>query len=438
MTFSAAIAQLQQELQNIRYNEAGCRQICIALSDEEDALAWLGAQHCWPQLYMMHRNERAAVAACGEVMHFDDIHQAQAFSRWLPANVQIWGANDFAGELGFLFLPRLMWQRRGKECSLILTLCSETSLSDDILRAQIFLTALRPWQPLPPLSLSLCHRQHHPDKPEWIQLVEQATDAILKGSMEKVVLARATDLQFTSAVSPVSLLAASRAVNQGCYHFLLAFDQHQAFIGSTPERLFLRQQTELFTEALAGTVANPPDNELAEQYAFWLRHDDKNQHENMLVVEDICQRLQSIVSGLALMAPEIIRLRNVQHLRRRIHGQLRQINDALCLSRLQPTAAVAGVPRNRARDFISRYESFPREWYAGTLGYLSRQRSEFSVSLRSAFVHDRCVRLYAGAGIVAGSDAEREWQEIENKAAALASLLYDAAVVDILKKEVQA
>lgn len=80
-------------------------------------------------------------------------------------------------------------------------------------------------------------------------------------------------------------------------------------------------------------------------------------------------------------------------------------------------------PRERARAFIQQHEPFAREWYAGSAGYLSLQQSEFCVSLRSAKISGNVVRLYAGAGIVRGSDPEQEWQEIDNKAAGLRSLL---------------
>ncbi|WP_024552503.1 chorismate-binding protein, partial [Franconibacter helveticus] len=76
-----------------------------------------------------------------------------------------------------------------------------------------------------------------------------------------------------------------------------------------------------------------------------------------------------------------------------------------------------------ARVFIGEHEPFIRGWYAGSAGYLSLQQTEFCVALRSALVTGDTVRLYAGAGIVAGSDPEQEWQEIENKAAGLRTLL---------------
>ncbi|PSD00865.1 hypothetical protein C7D74_19880 [Klebsiella pneumoniae] len=84
---------------------------------------------------------------------------------------------------------------------------------------------------------------------------------------------------------------------------------------------------------------------------------------------------------------------------------------------------LAGVPRRAALAFIQRHEPFSREWYAGSAGYLSLAQSEFCVALRSAKVNHDTLRLYAGAGIVSGSDAQQEWQEIDNKAAGLRSLL---------------
>ncbi|VTM21628.1 Menaquinone-specific isochorismate synthase [Raoultella terrigena] len=152
-------------------------------------------------------------------------------------------------------------------------------------------------------------------------------------------------------------------------------------------------------------------------------HDDKNQRENMLVVEDICQRMQDEVQMLEVLPPQVVRLRNVQHLRRCIWTALNAPDDTRCLHQLQPTAAVAGLPRRAALDFITQNEPFIRGWYAGSAGYLSLAQSEFCVALRSAKVENDTLRLYAGAGIVSGSDPEQEWQEIENKAAGLRSLL---------------
>ncbi|MBN6248471.1 chorismate-binding protein, partial [Escherichia coli] len=78
---------------------------------------------------------------------------------------------------------------------------------------------------------------------------------------------------------------------------------------------------------------------------------------------------------------------------------------------------VCGLPRSIARTFIRQHEHFERRWYAGSAGYLSLPHAEFAVSLRCGELHDDALTLYAGAGVVAGSDPLQEWAEIENKAA---------------------
>ena len=141
-------------------------------------------------------------------------------------------------------------------------------------------------------------------------------------------------------------MASSRRLNLNCYHFFMAFSADTAFLGSSPERLYRRRDTALRTEALAGTVANHPEDHRAWQLGDWLMKDDKNQRENMLVVEDICQRLQGCTQTLDVLPPQVLRLRKVQHLRRCIWTELNQADDTLCLMQLQPLNA-SGMPVQR-------------------------------------------------------------------------------------------
>ena len=426
-SMSIALERLRSQLAQALPATPGLRHFDVSfpLNDAFDPLAWLGVQVCYPQFYWQQRNGDEELSALGAVIHFPSLASASQFLHNHPqqADTRICGLNAFNPEQGSLFLPRLLWRRHAGVATLRLQLWSDTSLQDDARTALAFLDALREARPISPLSVQVLHETHHPQKPEWLRLVQQATDAIAQGNFEKVVLARATDLQFNRPISAVALMAASRAVNLRCYHFCMVFDAHNAFIGSTPERLWRRRGALLRTEALAGTVAGHPDDRQAQRLGEWLLNDDKNQRENMLVVEDICQRLQHHTRTLEVLPAQVVRLRKVQHLRRCIWTELKQADDERCLHVLQPTAAVAGLPRQPAREFIDNNEPFNREWYAGSAGFLSPERSEFCVALRSARIHDDTLRLYAGAGIVSGSDPEQEWQEIENKAAGLRSLL---------------
>ncbi|CCJ85307.1 Menaquinone-specific isochorismate synthase [Cronobacter dublinensis 582] len=136
-------------------------------------------------------------------------------------------------------------------------------------------------------------------------------------------------------------MAASRRANRDCYHFYLAFSAHEAFLGSSPERLWRRQGLALDTEALAGTVENHPDDAQAHERAAWLFGDDKNRRENALVVDDICGRLKPIADDIHTEAPQVVRLRRVQHLRRVIRARLLTPDDTACLRQLQPLYRVS-------------------------------------------------------------------------------------------------
>ena len=395
------------------------------LNDAFDPLAWLGAQVSYPQFYWQQRNGDEELAAFGAVAHFASLSAAQRFlqDRAASCDTRICGLNAFNPELSQLFLPRLLWLRIGGTATLRLNLSSEHSLLEDAQSARDFLQSLCDAKPITAIAAQIESETHLPAKREWLKLIATATHAIAQAEFEKVVLARATDLQFDLPVKAIALMAASRRLNLNCYHFCMVFDAHDAFLGSSPERLWRRRGHHLRTEALAGTVASHGDDKLARRFGEWLMNDDKNQRENMLVVEDICQRLQHHTHALEVLPAQIVRLRKVQHLRRCIWTELKNADDVQCLQLLQPTAAVAGLPRQPARAFILKVEPFDREWYAGSAGYLSSEQSEFCVALRLARVSHSSVRLYAGAGIVSGSEPEEEWQEIENKAAGLRTLL---------------
>lgn len=398
--------------------------IPFALNDAFDPLLWCCHQPHWPQFYWQQRNGDEELAALGAVITFSSLNQAHAFlQRQGRDDLRICGLNAFDPQRGMLILPRLEWRRLGGKATLRLTLCSDTSLNDDARAAREFLRLLTTEQVQTTAIPYLHSEQHFPAYPQWRELIMQATQAIAAGEMDKVVLSRATDLHFAAPLNAGAIMAASRRSNLNCFHYLMAFTSQEAFLGSTPERLWRRRGALLRTEALAGTVASHEDECQAQRLGDWLMSDDKNQRENMLVVEDICQRMQGETRALEVLPPQIVRLRKVQHLRRCIWAALDKPDDARCLHQLQPTAAVAGLPRQAALDFIVHNELFARGWYAGSAGYLSLAQSEFCVSLRSAKVEHNMLRLYAGAGIVSGSDPEQEWQEIENKAAGLRSLL---------------
>ncbi|MBG6045731.1 isochorismate synthase [Proteus mirabilis] len=397
-------------------------------------LSWLAAQTYYPQFYWQHRDESEEVAACGQVKCFNHIRDAHRFlathRHSLHADdVRIWGLNAWdtiipgridkeKGDDAYLFLPRIEI-RRQQQLSIHINLLAE----EDKQSALAFIRSLKNALNIAPLSVKVTSVEHSLTQQQWTDYLNIALEEINQGVFEKVVPARATCLSLDNPLKAIQFMKASRDVNHHCYHYMLAFSPTDAFMGSSPERLYKRDEFVLYTEALAGTVASSDNEQQARAFADWLMNDKKNQHENLVVVDDICQRLQGGIEGIDVSSADVIRLRKVQHLRRYIHGKLIHADDVDCLQRLQPTAAVCGLPRSIARTFIRQHEPFERRWYAGSAGYLSLSHAEFAVSLRCGELHDDALTLYAGAGVVAGSDPLQEWAEIENKAAGLRTLL---------------
>ena len=257
----------------------------------------------------------------------------------------------------------------------------------------------------------------------WCDWVNQALARIRQGELTKLVLANETVFGIQGELNGKDFLAASQAKNSGCYHFLWADNAENCFVGSTPERLFARDDRQLFTEALAGTSPvsdNPSEN---NERANWLLNDEKNLNENWLVVEDISQNISHLVEQITVDDVALKSLRKVQHLIRKMQANLTALcTDADLLKAIHPTAAVSGLPQQQAKKALAEIETFDRRWYAGTLGVMSQHLSEFCVTIRSAFIEENQVRVFAGAGIVEGSQPVEEWLEIERKAAGLISL----------------
>ena len=151
----------------------------------------------------------------------------------------------------------------------------------------------------------------------WCNWVNQALTRIRQGELTKLVLANETVFRIHGELNGKDFLAASQAKNSGCYHFLWADNAQNCFVGSTPERLFARDERQLFTEALAGTAPvsdNPSEN---DERANWLLNDEKNLNENWLVVEDISQNISHLVEQITVDDVALKSLRKVQHLIRK-------------------------------------------------------------------------------------------------------------------------
>ncbi|KXU36517.1 hypothetical protein AXK11_03945 [Cephaloticoccus primus] len=261
----------------------------------------------------------------------------------------------------------------------------------------------------------------------YVAAVRRAVEQIEAGEFEKIVLARAKDLVSEVPLHPMQALHGLRQRFRECYAFSLANGQGQSFIGASPERLVRVHGGMLQTEALAGSSPRGTTEEEDAVFAAALLRSDKDRHEQRLVLDAIVRHLAPLGLQLEFDAvPGLRRLDNVQHLHTPVRAALPVGVRALdVISRLHPTPAVGGVPRVAACAGIRAIENFPRGLYAGALGWIdSRGNAEFFVGLRSALIDGAKARLYAGAGIVAGSQPEQELAETALKFEAMERALF--------------
>jgi len=227
------------------------------------------------------------------------------------------------------------------------------------------------------------------------------------------------------ALDALALLARLRAITPNSFHFCFQPEHGLAFIGATPERLYGRVGRTLRSEAIAGTRPNGATAAETARLGYELLHSEKDVREHVFVREQIRQQLAPLCSTL-VVAPEpaLLKLTRRQHLWTPISGQLHDhVDDADILSRLHPTSAVGGEPTARALQHIAELEPFDRGWYAGPLGWIAHGSAEFAVAIRSGLVDGAQLALYSGAGIVPGSTADGEWDEIENKISDFVNIL---------------
>lgn len=253
---------------------------------------------------------------------------------------------------------------------------------------------------------------------DWASMVEEAVARIRRGELEKVVLARAAEAHAPGRIDPVRALAALDERYPDCYRFLVEPSPGRAFFGATPELLATVEGGQVATGALAGSISRGATPEQDAALGRSLLDSAKNQHEHAVVVRDIAARLSPITTGLSVAGrPALRKLQNIQHLHTSISARLADGVDALHLvEALHPTPALGGAPRELAARAIAELEPQPRGWYGAPVGWLDAEgNSQFAVAIRSAVSSGGDARLYSGAGIVADSVPESEWQETEWK-----------------------
>lgn len=408
-------------------------------------LPWLAAQRHPIKGYWSARDGSLEMAAIGEAdeIKFPDVAESggvfdEVARRLAGCDPEIryfggfrfgpWHAADPAwrpfGACRFL-LPQVELVRRGGSVSIACNVPAQDDAAasralDVIGGVNMSVRAVR--GPLPPPVA----RQDVPGRAEWDRGVAAVRDAIAGGRLRKLVLARRACFDFSEPLDPFELLLRLRESTADCYHFCgIHAGGRAAFMGASPERFFIRMGGGLLSEAIAGTRPRGATPEEDHALAQELMGSAKEREEHAIVVQGIAEALEPLCSVLKHEpAPHVVKLTRVQHLVTHFVGQLKaEATAAQVFARLHPTPAVGGYPRAAAVALLPQLESFDRGWYCAPVGWISRDACELAVAIRCGAVFANRLCLFSGAGIVAGSDAAEEWNEVEIKIAHFISAL---------------
>lgn len=379
--------------------------------------------------YWKSRDGRLEVGGTGSVFSSDE---ANTLSHHAGESPIMFGGHRFTakgmtddiwnGFPGSIYnIPRRVFIRENDNCfeAVCLMINGESAIESLIAdAAEFFNTESDNPPPIPDfISPAISSKRHFPDYNGWCRNVEKGLAAIKSGKLEKIVLARRTDYQFNRAINPISLLNNLMTHHPESFAFMYQPRPGNAFISMTPERLYRRSDGLLEMDALSSTVSRGATPEEDRRLEKILLENSKLRHEQQLVVDGVAAALLPIIADKPDIGPtKILKLDRIQHLVTPIVGRLRTgIGDSEILKALHPTPAVGGTPREPAVDIIAELEPFDRGWYSGPIGIIAGHQAEFAVGIRSLLIRDKSISVFAGAGIVAGSDPDAEWQEIESK-----------------------
>ncbi len=268
-----------------------------------------------------------------------------------------------------------------------------------------------------PLHLGSARRSGT-ERAAWGRMVWEALNRIGAGEAEKVVLARTLDVAPATPVPPARLVVALWEENHGSHVFLFEPGPGHALVGAAPETIATLAGGVFRATAVAGSAGVGADSVATAQLARRLFSSEKDRAEHDVVVRDLVGRLTAL--GCAVqrdVEPHVLALARIQHLETKIAAEVPDgISLLEILSSLHPTPAVCGIPRSVALSVLEESELFDRGWYSGPVGWFDSEGGGIFVpALRSAVSAGTGWRLFAGAGIVPGSDPALEWEETELK-----------------------
>ena len=259
---------------------------------------------------------------------------------------------------------------------------------------------------------------------QWEERVAVAIHAIQSKTIDKVVLARDLNGTATDPIDSRSILRNLAAEYPSTWCFSIA-----GLVGATPELLLRLNRAMVTSRVLAGTISKTGDDEKDLALAASLARSSKDLEEHMYAVRSVADSLAPFCSSTNVPdSPFVLHLANVMHLATDVTGAISEVpthvDTFTILEKLHPSAAVCGTPTEKAAKVISDLEGMARGRYAGPVGWIdARGDGELGIALRCGQIENNHIKLFAGCGIVAGSNPQRELAESQAKFAPMLNAL---------------
>jgi len=427
---------------------SGIKRISISLDRSVSPLKWLMSSNTDSKIYWSNRTGEFEVAGVGECLllaaeAYDEVENVVTRAAQLVRNagdaVRIYGGIRFptSAKNGAVsdwttfqscrfIIPRFEIIKDNKQAWLICNLKDGDAGDSRRILRELDESLLNEWGEDSPTA-DFVSRVDQPTFDDWEGIIKSVLTDFAKGRIEKIVLARQTTFKFKERCDALSLLSRLSAATPRCFHYYFQPQMDAAFLGASPERLYARNGRFIESEALAGTRPRGETTDADFRMGEELLHNEKELREHKYVVDNIKAALSTLcVSYSVEKATVLLKLARLQHLQTEFKGQLKAgVVDSDIINALHPTSAVGGFPSSSAQVRIAECEPFDRGWYAGAVGWLAKDAAEFAVAIRSGLVKGNELKLYSGAGVIQGSTAEGEWEEIENKIGSFISAVTD-------------
>jgi menaquinone-specific isochorismate synthase len=259
---------------------------------------------------------------------------------------------------------------------------------------------------------------------DWKERVVTAVSRIQRGDLEKVVLARDITITSTKSIDARAILNKLSGEYPTTWKYLIS-----GLVGATPELLLRLSRGMITSRVLAGTISKTGDDAKDLALAASLARSSKDLAEHEYAVRSVAVAIEPFCSSTNVPeSPYVLHLANVMHLATDVTGALVETlahTDAFTiLEQLHPTAAVCGTPRPKAAELITEIEGMSRGRYAGPVGWIDAAGDgELGIALRCGQINGDTIRIFAGCGIVDGSDPEVELAETYAKFSPMRSAL---------------